>query len=86
MLRIPHCLDQRWITGGPRLDLLRPPSSLMFIKKNLNVSLAYSILQLTVYVLTGLDSSNSFLATVFMSWKLTTLLKGTLYLAPDGVL
>jgi hypothetical protein len=36
MLMIPHCLDQRWPTGGPRLDLLRPPPSLRFILKNLN--------------------------------------------------
>jgi hypothetical protein len=43
-------------------------------------------MQLTVYVLTELDSSNCFLRTVFMSRKLTTLLKETLYLAPDGVL
>jgi hypothetical protein len=49
---------------GPRLDLLRLPPSLRFIFKNPNfttaidVSLAYSILQLTVYVLTELDSSN----------------------------
>jgi hypothetical protein len=35
---------------------------------------------------TELDNSNCFLTTVFMSWKLTTLLKETLYLAPDGVL
>jgi hypothetical protein len=29
-------LVQRWPTGGPRLDLLRPPPSFRFIFKNLN--------------------------------------------------
>jgi hypothetical protein len=31
-------LAQRWPTGGPRLDLLRPPPSLRFIFKNLNLT------------------------------------------------
>jgi hypothetical protein len=31
-------LEQRWPTGGPRLDLLRPPASLRLILKNLNVT------------------------------------------------
>jgi hypothetical protein len=39
------------------------------------LQLTKNILQLTVYVLTESDSSNCFLTTVFMSWKLTTLLK-----------
>jgi hypothetical protein len=28
--RLTHFLDQRWPTGGPRLDLLRPPPSHRF--------------------------------------------------------
>jgi hypothetical protein len=52
-----------------------PPPSLSFLSP---VSQASSILQMTVYVTTEVDSSNCFLTTVFKSWKLTTLLKETL--------
>jgi hypothetical protein len=36
--KLLHFLDQRWLTGGPRFDLLWPPPSLRFIFKNLNFS------------------------------------------------
>jgi hypothetical protein len=95
-----YCLDKRCPTASPRLDLLRPQASLRFIFKNPNfttVIACNSVFSKTFHQLAAfcnwlytflpeLDSSNCFLTTVFMSWKLTTFLKETLNLAPDGFL
>jgi hypothetical protein len=47
--RFPHSLDQRWKTGGPRLDLLRTPPSLRLILKKFLTSQLNSVFNRTFH-------------------------------------